>query len=81
MAKGLQVALKCRMFSIKPNRMARYSSFGLEENFQEEMVGSLSNYNGDGNENGKKAIGLDWQNNSFARASRSFVHFFAVTAA
>ena len=45
------------------------------------MVGSLSNYNGDGNENGKKAIGLDWQNDSFARASRSFVHFFAVTAA
>ena len=35
---------------------------------------------GDGNENGKKAIGLDWQNNYFARAARFFVHFFAVTA-
>ena len=23
---------------------------------------------------------LDWQNNNFARASRFFVHFFAVTA-
>ena len=31
------------------------------------------------NENGKKARGLDWQNTS-ARASRFFVHFFAVTA-
>ena len=29
----------------------------------------------DGNENSKKAIGLDWQNNNFARASRIFVHF------
>ena len=34
----------------------------------------------DGTENGKKAIGLDWQNNNFARASRFLVHFFAVTA-
>ena len=44
------------------------------------MLGSLSNDDGDVNENGKKAIGLDWQNNNFARASRFFVHFFAVTA-
>ena len=31
---------------------------------------------------GKKAIagGLDWQNNKFSRASRSFVHFFALVA-
>ena len=29
------------------------------------------------NENGKKAIGLDWQNNNFARFS---VHFLAVVA-
>ena len=30
----------------------------------------------------EKAIGLDWQkkNNNFARASRFFVHFFAVAA-
>ena len=27
----------------------------------------------------QKAKGLDWQNNNFARASRFFVHFFAVT--
>ena len=40
----------------------------------------LSNDDGDGNENGKKAIVLDWQNNNFARASRFFVHFLAVVA-
>jgi len=43
-------------------------------------MGSLSNDDDDVNENGIKAIGLDWQNNNFARASRFFVHFFAVTA-
>ena len=32
------------------------------------------------NENGKKAVGLDWENNNFARASRFFVHVFAVIA-
>ena len=35
---------------------------------------------GDGNENGKKAIGLDKQNNYFARVSGFFVHFSAVAA-
>ena len=30
--------------------------------------GSLSNDEGDSNENGNKPIGLDWQNNNFARA-------------
>ena len=33
-------------------------------------IGSLRNDDDDGNENGKKAIGLDKQNNNFARASR-----------
>ena len=37
----------------------------------------LSNDDGDGNENGKKAIGFDQWNNNFARASRFFVHSFA----
>ena len=32
------------------------------------------------NENGKKAIGLERQNNKFACASCVFLHFFAVTA-
>ena len=31
-----------------------------------------------GNAYGKKAIRLDWQSNHSARASRFFVHFFAV---
>ena len=43
-------------------------------------LGSLSNDDGDGNKNVKKEIGLYWQNNNFARASRFLVHFFAVTA-
>ena len=43
-------------------------------------LGSLSNDDGDGNENGKKAKGLDKQNNNFGRAARFFVHFLAVVA-
>ena len=39
---------------------------------------SLSNDDGDGNENGKKAKGLDWKNKNIVRASRIFAHFFAV---
>ena len=35
---------------------------------------------GNGNENGKKAKALDWQNKNFARASRFFVHFLALVA-
>ena len=34
----------------------------------------------DVNKNGKNALGLDWQNNTSARASSFFVHFFDVTA-
>ena len=37
-------------------------------------MGNLSN-NVDGNENCKKAIGFDKQNNNFARAWRFFVRF------
>ena len=43
-------------------------------------LGSLSNDDGDGNENSKKATGLDRQNKNFARASRFFVRFLAVVA-
>ena len=46
----------------------------------QDIIGSLSNDDGDVNENGKKAIGLDRQNNNSAGVSRFFVHFFAVTA-
>ena len=48
--------------------------------FSGTLVGSLSNDDSDGNEDDKKARGLDWQNNNFVRASRCFVHFFAVVA-
>ena len=40
----------------------------------------LRRQRGDGNENGKKAIGLKKQNNNFTSALRFFVHFFAVVA-
>ena len=43
-------------------------------------IGSLSKNDSDDNENIKIAIGLDWQNNNFARTSRFFVHFYAVVA-
>ena len=43
-----------------------------------QSLGSLSDGDGDGIENGNKAIGLDKQNNNFARVS--CVHFFVVTA-
>ena len=43
-------------------------------------LGSLRNDYDYGNKNVKKAIGLDKQNNNFARASRFFVHFSAVVA-
>ena len=49
-----------------------------ENRVQIGKVGSLRNDDGDSNENGKKAIGLDKQNNNFARASRYFVHFSTV---
>ena len=44
------------------------------------LLGSLSNNDGDVNENGKKAIGLDWQNYNFVHASHFFINFYAVTA-
>ena len=43
-------------------------------------LGSLNNSDGDVDKNGKKEIGLVWQNNNFECASHFFVHFFAVTA-
>ena len=40
----------------------------------------LKRDDGDGNENGKKAVALDKEDNNFARASRFFAHFFAVVS-
>jgi len=44
------------------------------------VIGSLSNDVGVGNENGKKILGSDKQNNNSARAARMFVPVFAVFA-
>ena len=44
------------------------------------LLGSLRNDGGDGKENGKNEIGLDKQNNNFARPSFCFVRFSAVVA-
>ena len=43
-------------------------------------LGRLRSDDGDGNKNVKKSNRFNNQNNNFARASRFFVHFFAVTA-
>ena len=40
--------------------------------FNFNRLGSFSNDDGDGNEDVKKSIGLDWQNNNSARASCFF---------
>ena len=45
-----------------------------------ERLWSLSNDDTNRNDTGNNVIGLNWQNNNSARASRFFVHFFAVTA-
>ena len=58
-----------------------YGSMETELRVQSAAIkGSLSNVDVNVNENGKKATGLDKQNNNFVHASRFFVHFFVVTA-
>ena len=70
------------MFFIPQILWSASSNFLLIDSFNVFKIRSLSNDDGNVNENGKKkkTIVLDWQNNNFARASRVFVHFFAVTA-
>ena len=41
--------------------------------FMCRFLGSLSNDDGDGNENGKKAIALDWKNKHVAH-DHAFLH-------
>ena len=48
--------------------------------FMCRLLGSLSNDDGDGNENGKKAIALDSKNKNCAHASHFFAYFVAVVA-
>ena len=40
------------------------------------LEASLSSDDGDGNENGNKAIGLDLQNNNFALVHHAFLYIF-----
>ena len=49
----------------------------LQKKVFSKIIGSLSNDDGNGNENenGKKKMFLDWQNNNFARASCFFCTF------
>ena len=48
--------------------------------YNTEWGGGFSDKDGDGNENGKKAIGWYQQNNNFAHASHFFVYFLAIIA-
>ena len=50
------------------------------ECFRERVVVYRRPNTFEGNEKGKKAMGLDKQNNNFARTSRFFAHFAAVVA-
>ena len=52
----------------------------LSANSSGQLLGVLQNHDDDGKGNFKKAIGLMSKNNNSARASRHFVHFFAVPA-
>ena len=45
-----------------------------------QTIGTLRNYDGDGKENVKKSNRFNQQKNNNSRASRFFVHFFAVPA-
>ena len=64
--KGHKLALICRPANC-------YNNGPIKNEVKVDLI--LSNDYGDGNENGKKAIGVDQQNNYSARASRFFVHF------
>ena len=60
--------------------MVAYDNLKTKELYTYNELGSLSNDDGDGNENGKKTISLYLQSNNSARTSRIFVHFSAVVA-
>ena len=73
----------CHAASSKLHQWKRGSFFyRIKISIGYSLIWSLSNNddNDDVSENGKKTKGLDQQNSNSARASRFFVHFFAVTA-
>ena len=55
-------------------------TFTCQLSSRNKILWSLGKDDGGSNKNGKKAIGLDWQNNNFACVSCFFEHFFAVAA-
>ena len=69
----------CRWTNLKLSLFCR-SRYCRHRPCLSSLLGSLRNDDGDGNENGKKAIGLDKQNNNFASATPFFVHFSTVVA-
>ena len=69
---GMFGSLRSRGLKVMDARKngAREGSVSIAHPVLSCTLGSLSNGDGDGNDNGKKAMGLDWQNNNFACASR-----------
>ena len=68
-------------FRIPPTKIFRIpvsGSITLPRLLFPPTTGGLSNDDGDGNENGKKATGLDRQNNNFARISLLSLHDYNV---
>ena len=74
---GLQVGVSD---TLEHNSPEEYWQFFVRRLKSYVAIGSLSQDEGDVNENDKKAIGLVCQNNNFARASRFFVQFSTVAA-
>ena len=79
----LWAALWNPVWTMTSSELKRNNFFSRKAYFStrhQQLSGRLNNDDGDGNENGKKAMSLDWQNKTCARVSRFFVHFFAVVA-
>ena len=69
---GMFGSLRSRGLKVMDARKngAREASVSIAHPVLSCTLGSLSNGDGDDNDNGKKVIGLDWQNNNFVHASR-----------
>ena len=60
--------------------LTQYGIDALVSNTSLETLQNYDGYDGDGKENVKKSNRFNEQKNNSARASRFFVHFFAVLA-
>ena len=76
LSKSLKETVMCAFDLSSPSRQKlslvsiQRKDSGYCHPIPDGILESLNNQDGDGNENGKKAIGLDWQNNNSARTSR-----------